>query len=115
METNEPSGDNTAKKNKPQPARAVNATETVIYLGPTIIDKPQGGMTTFLIRYGTIFKNGIPADVIERQKANPEFARLFLPANKAVTAMVEISKADSPLRKVRDGVAKARFMRRKGA
>ena len=119
MDAIEANADKTAKKGRPQPAPAAapaaKTAESMIYLGPTITDKAPGSMTTFLIRHGTIFKNGLPADVVERQKKHPEFDRLFFPTNKAVTAMVEISKADSPLRKACDDVARARFARRKGA
>lgn len=89
------------------------APEQVIYLGPTMLEREAGGQTTFVINYGTIYKNGLPDDVAARMEADADFKRLFVPVAGAAKAMQELAK-DTPLSSAKARVGKAYAARQKG-
>jgi len=85
--------------------------ERVIYLGPSMLEKD--GDASFQMTYGTIYSNGVPAEVTKRQKADADFARMFVPVGKAGSAMAEISKPGTPLYEMRARVRNG-YIARKG-
>jgi hypothetical protein len=77
---------------QPQPPRQTEPPPkpaTVMYLGPSIVQRRQG-QTVFQVRHGTIYSNGLPADVQARTIADRDFATLFVTPANIGRAMVEI-------------------------
>jgi hypothetical protein len=77
---------------KKSPPTAKKGPEKVIYLGPTIVDG------AFLLKSNTIYSNGLPPDVAERVKVDPELAKFIVPiGKKVVSTMNKLTNADSDL------------------
>ena len=71
--------------------------ETVIYLGISMMERGLDGQTTFAIKNGTIYNNGLPEDIEKRYKEDKNFAKLFVKVEDAARAMKELSTEDSNL------------------
>jgi len=99
------------KRNTPASGQAETNAEKAIYLGPSMLEKD--GAESFQITYGTVYANGVPDDVAKRQKADADFARMFVPVGKAPKAMADLSKPGTPLYEAR-GRVKSGYIARKG-
>jgi len=85
--------------------------EKVIYLGPTLFE--DGGK--FLLKKGAIYSNGLPPEIAERVKTEPDLARLFVPVDKAPDTMNKLADSNSELSLLSDDVKKKSITRRKKA
>ena len=103
------------EKGKSQSARPVTeakkSPEKVIYLGPTIVE--NGG--AFILKYSSIYSNGLPKDIASRVESDPDLAKLFVPVAKAPEIMNKLSNKDSDLSLLCDNVKKSSITRRKKA
>ena len=91
--------------------QAETNAEKVVYLGPSMLERD--GAESFHITYGTIYDNGVPENVVRRQKANTDFARMFISVSKGPKAIAEASKPGTPFYEARERV-KSGYVARKG-
>ena len=89
-----------------------NAENRVVYLGPSMLERD--GAESFQITYGTVYSNGVPENIAKRQKANTDFARMFVPVSKAPREIAEVSKPGTPLYEARDRVKSGYAARKTG-
>jgi hypothetical protein len=98
------------------PARPVEkpnkeSPKKVIYLGPTLFE--NGG--EFTLKHSSIFANGLPPNIAERVKTDPDLARFFVAVDKAPAMMNKLANKDSELSQLSVNIRNMSLTRRKKA
>jgi hypothetical protein len=101
------------KATKPNPSKAENAAEKLIYLGPAMLERDESETFSFQIGYGTIYSNGLPEDVEERVKKDKDFSKLFVPVKDVTAAMKKLKDESSDLFAAKKKVSDNYFLRKK--
>jgi hypothetical protein len=112
----ETNGKRAAEQTKPEQKKpqCASKAEKVIYLGPPMMERSKDGQVVFSIGYGTVYSDGLPVEVTERQKQDKNFAKLFVPVSSAAAAMKHLMKPDSELSEANNKVKKDYLERKKG-